>query len=128
MRLRDIPMSNQDGDGLQSYDYVPGANEWPAALILPPDIEWEGLADEWATMRFEIIVLVSAAIDEKQLVLIEMMSSTGSRSVVAAFRKEPTLGGLVGDVRVIRSRPLGYEEQAGYRAYGAVFECVARIG
>lgn len=127
-RLREIPMSDRDGDGLQSYDFVPGANEWPAALILPPDIEWEGLSDDWATMRFEVIVLVSAAIDEKQLLLLDMMSTTGARSIPGAFRREPTLGGLVGDVRVIRSRALGYEEQAGYRAYGAVFECVTRIG
>lgn len=114
-------------DGLNAYDYAPGSSEWPGAFVLLPEVEHEGLGDDWISLRFDIVVLVSAVIDEKQLDLMEYQAHTGARSIPALFRSDPTLGGLVGDVRVRRSRPLGYEEQAGYQGYGAVFETVARI-
>lgn len=113
---------------LNAYDYVPGSNEWPGGFILPPEIEADGAADDCFIMRFEIVVLVSGAVDENQLKLLEYQSDTGERSIARAFRSEPTLGGLVGHVRIARSRPLSYEEQAGYQGFGAVFEAVARVG
>jgi hypothetical protein len=119
-RLREI-------DGLNAYDFVPGASEWPGAFVLLPIIEHEGLADDWVTLRFDIVVLVSATIDENQLTLLEYQGETGDKSIHQAFASEPTLGGLCGDVRVARSRPLGYEEQAGYAGFGAVFETMVRI-
>jgi hypothetical protein len=112
----------------QAYDYVPGVNEWPGALILPPTIEPQGADDGWLILRFEIVVLVSAAVDENQLKLFEYQSSDGPKSIPKAFASEPTLGGLVGQVRVERSRPLSYEEQAGYLGFGCIFETVAWVG
>lgn len=114
--------------GLNAYDHVPGSTEWPGAFILPPDVELEGLSDGWVTVRFEIVVLVSAALDVHQLNLLPYQNLTGAKSIPAAFKADPTLGGLVGDIRVVRSRPLHYEEQAGYQGFGCAFETVARIG
>lgn len=127
-RLKGVDPSTENHRGLQAYDHVPGVNEWPGALVLPPDVEIEGLANDWVTVRFSIIVLVSSAIDEHQLMLLEYQSTKGQRSISRAFMTEPTLGGLVGDIRITGSRPLNYEEQAGYQGYGAVFDGVARIG
>jgi len=119
-RLKDI--------GLNAYDYVPGSAEWPGAFILPPEVELEGLGDDWIVVVFDIVVLVSAPLDIQQLKLLEYQSLSGEKSISAAFKAEPTLGGLVGDIRIARSRPLGYEEQAGYQGFGCVFEAKARIG
>lgn len=114
--------------GLQAYDYVPGVDEWPGAVILPPTIESDGADDGWLTLRFEIVLLVSAAIDEHQLKLFAYQSSSGTKSIPKAFASDPTLGGLVGNLRVERSRPVSYEEQAGYLGFGCVFEVVAWAG
>lgn len=113
---------------LQAYDHVPGASEWPGAFVLPPEVGHEGLGDDWMEVQFDIVVLVSSAIDSHQLKLLEYQSTKGERSIARAFRSEPTLGGLVGDIRVTGSRPLSYEEQAGYMAFGCVFSVKARIG
>lgn len=114
--------------GFQAYDYVPGAAEWPGAFVLPPTVEPQGADDGWLILRFEIVVLISAAIDLNQLRLLEYQSSAGPRSIPRAFAAEPTLGGLVGNVRVERSRPLSYEEQAGYMGFGCSFEVVVWVG
>lgn len=113
--------------GLKAYDYVPGTTEMPAAMMMPPMVEHEGLSDDWATLRFEVFVLVSGSIDEKQRRLLEYQDFEGPKSISAAFRADPTLGIGV-DVRVTRSRPVGFEEMAGYQVFGSVFEFVARLG
>lgn len=115
-------------NGLGAYDYVPGAAEWPAAFLSGATVDHEGLADDWITVMFDIVLLVSAAFDVHQLKLLAYQSGTGPKSIPRVFRQDPTLGGLVGDIRIIGSRPLGYEEQAGYQGWGCVFEAKARIG
>jgi hypothetical protein len=114
--------------GLNSYDYIPGAAEWPGAFVLMGEVEHEGLADDWITIRFEILLMVSAAIDEHQLQLLDYQAFSGPKSISEAFRTEPTLGLDGANVRIVRSRPLGYEEQAGYQGFGCTFEAVARLG
>lgn len=127
-RLKGVDPSTATHRGLQVYEYVPGSNEWPGALVLPPEVEDEGLANDWVTLRFQILILVAATIDESQLKLLEYQPTTGPRSIARAFSEEPTLGHLVGDIRITGSRPLNYEEQAGYQGYGAMFDVVARVG
>lgn len=115
------------GSGFRAYDFVPGTNEWPAALVLPPSVEPQGADDGFLILRFEIVVLVSSAIDEHQLRLLEYQSTSGPKSIPGVFAAEPTLDGLVGTIRVERSRSLNYEEQAGYMAFGALFDTVAYV-
>lgn len=113
--------------GLISYPYIPGSSEWPGAFIMPPMVEHEGLSDDWTTCRFEVLVFVSSSIDEHQLRLLDYQDFDGERSISAAFRADPSLGGNGADVRVARSRPLGLDEQAGYQGFGSAFEFVARL-
>lgn len=127
-RLKTVDTDAAGGRQLQAYDYVPGINEFPGALVLPPTTLPEGADDGLLYLEFDIIVLVSAAIDEHQIKLLEYQSTKGPRSIARAFASEPTLGGLVGHIRITGSRPLNYEEQAGYQAFGCVFSAKAMIG
>jgi hypothetical protein len=114
--------------GPHAYDYVPGASEWPGFFLQPPMIDPEGLADDWCVITLEIVLIVSGAFDINQKQIMPYTNLTGPKSVWQAFRAEPTLGGLVGDIRITGSRPLGYEEQAGYQGFGVVFDARAMIG
>jgi hypothetical protein len=114
--------------GLNAYDYVPGSAEWPGALVLPPAVEIEGAGNAPQVLRFDVLVLVSGAIDGNQLQLLDYQDLVGPRSIIRAFRDDPSLGFDDVTVRVLRSRVLGYEEQAGYQAFGATFELSAMIG
>ncbi len=114
--------------GLNAYDYVPGSAEWPGALVLPPAVEIEGAGNAPQVLRFDVLVLVSGAIDGNQLQLLDYQDLAGPRSIIRAFRDDPSLGFPDVTVRVLRSRVLGYEEQAGYQAFGATFELSAMIG
>jgi hypothetical protein len=127
-RLKAADPTTADHQGLNAYDHVPGASEWPGAFVLPPTVDPQGLGDDWCEIVFEIVVLVSAAFAVDQLKLLPYQNLTGPKSIPAAFRNEPTLGGLVGDIRITGSRPLGYEEQAGYQGFGCIFEAKALIG
>lgn len=115
--------------GLNAYDYVPGASEWPGALVLPPNsVHVDGAGRAPMVLRFEVLVLVSGAIDENQLQLLDYMDVAGGKSILKAFGDDPSLGFPDVHVRVTESRVLGFEEQAGYQAYGAMFEFVAMVG
>lgn len=127
-RLKTVDWDPVAGRGLQAYDHVPGSNEWPGAYVLPPTWDPQGADEGLHFLEFDIIVLVSGTIDEHQLKLLEYQSTTGPRSIVRAFEEEPTLGGLVGHIRITGSRPLNYEEQAGYQAFGCAFSAKAMIG
>ena len=127
-RLRSIDPSTATHRGLNAYDYVPSTSEWPGIFVLPPMVDPQGLADDWLEIEFEMVLLVSAAFDVNQLKLLPYQNVSGPLSIPRAFRQEPTLGGLVGDIRITGSRPLGYEEQAGYQGWGCVFQAKARIG
>lgn len=128
-RLKSVDFDPTTGRGLQAYDYVPGVNEWPGAVVLPPEIpDTEGADNGLLYLNIDIVVLVSGAIDEHQLKLLEYQSTRGARSISRAFAAEPTLGGVVGHIRITGSRPLNYEEQAGYQAFGCVFTARAMIG
>jgi hypothetical protein len=113
---------------LNAYDHVPGSAEWPGAFVLPPMAEHEGAADDWLTLRFDVVIMVSSTIDKNQLKLLEYQALDGPKSIKGAFDQDPSLGFPDVHARVLRSRPLGYEEQAGYLGFGAVFEVVVRLG
>ncbi len=120
-RLETIP-------DLNAYDHVPGTGEWPGAFIRAPQVVYEGLALDDEDLSIEIIVLVSAAFAEGQLDILPFMEISGAQSIPAAIHADRTLGFDDVDVYVTLARPLGLQEQAGYRAYGVVFELSARVG
>lgn len=113
---------------LKAYDYIPGSSEWPGAFVLPPVLEHEGAADDWSVLRFDVVVLVSGAVDKNQLKLLRYQDQSDSLSIHQAFQSDRSLGFPDVDARVTASRPLGYEEQAGYQGFGCVFEVVVRLG
>lgn len=115
-------------EGLNAYDHIPGVNEWPGALVHPPNVEAEGAGDGWQILRFNVMVIVSGAIDEHQLKLLDYQANEGPKSIPAAFRQDPSLGFPDVSARVSASRPMGYEEQAGYQGFGCVFEVVVCLG
>lgn len=111
--------------GLRSFGYVPYDSEWPAAFLLPPVVDHEGLANNWGLIRVDVIVFVSAVIDQHQHKLLPYQDVDGDQSIPAAFLADPTLGLPGVDAHVVRSRPLNMTEQAGYQAFGALFETQA---
>lgn len=106
-------------DGLRVFDHVPSSAEFPAAFILPPDIDYlvtmhRGIIG----MELEVVVLVSAVVDRMQKDLFGYADWTGPQSIVTAIANDPTLG-LSGIEAIVRSsRSLGLEEMAGYQAWG----------
>jgi hypothetical protein len=114
--------------GLRGYDYVPGSSLWPAFFVLAPVMEYESLAHNLAEPRFDVVVLVSSARDKNQRDLLDYMDDEGPKSIPKAVHDDPSLGGLPGvSAIVLRARPLNLPEQAGYQAYGALFEAVCRL-
>jgi hypothetical protein len=122
--IKDGPLTSV---GLRSFDYVPGSSEWPAAFVLPPVVEYETLAQNTLELRADIVVLVSAATDKKQLDLLDYMDDQGTLSIPLAFHSDPSLGLSGVNAVIIRARPLNYEEQADYKAFGALFEASIRL-
>lgn len=114
--------------GLRAFDYVPGEAEWPAAYTMPPVVDYEGLANNWGELKIDVVVLVSAALDKHQGKLLPYQDIEGAQSISDAVLRNPSLG--FDDVHLMlkRSRPLHLTEQSDYRAFGALFEMVARLG
>lgn len=108
-------------DGLRVTDHVPMDTEYPAAFIVPPDIDYQRAFRLGApSLSLDVVVLVAAAVDRQQRDLFDYLSWSGPKSVADTLRKPDKTLGLTGvDCTVMTSRPLGEEEMAGYRAYGA---------
>jgi len=113
--------------GLRAFDHVPGSSEWPAAYVLPPVVKYEGLANNVLELRVDIVVLVSAAVDKHQRNLLDYMDDQGPSSIPLAFHQNRTLGLDGVDAFIASARPLNYEEQAGYNAFGALLESAIRL-
>lgn len=113
--------------GLRAFPYVPGSAEWPAAYMLPPVIDYETLADTHLHLSVGIVVLVSAAVDKHQGDLLAYMDDQGALSIPLAFHQNRSLGRTDVDAFVTRARPLNMTEQAGYQAFGALFESSVRL-
>jgi hypothetical protein len=106
-------------DGLRVFDHVPGAADYPAALILPPDIDYRrAMAKGFVRLELEVVVLVSAVVDRMQRDLFEYLDWTGPKSIVAAVDNDKTLGIPGINAVAMSCRQLGLEEIAGYNAWG----------
>lgn len=113
--------------GLRAFSYVPGSAEWPGAYLMPPQVVYEGLADNVLEFDVGIVILVSAATDKNQLQLLAYMDDQGDKSIPLAFHNNPGLGldGVHAFVRM--SRPLNFEEMSAYAAFGALLEVSIRL-
>lgn len=115
-------------DGLRVFDHVPGAAEYPAALILPPDIDYRAsMLKGYIKLELEVVVLVSAVVNRMQKELFGYFDWSGPQSVVAAVDNDKTLG-LTGINAVAMScRQLGLEEIAGYQAWGGAVRFLINV-
>jgi hypothetical protein len=114
--------------GLRAFDYVPATSEWPAAYCMPPEITYEGITStSHLELTIDIVLLVSAVVDKHQLNLLDYMDDQGPLSIPLAFHNDPSLGLQGVNAYVMLARPLNYEEQAGFNAFGALFETRARL-
>lgn len=115
-RLRTIPR-------LSVYDHVPGGIDPPAAVIMPPAIDYQQ-AMKHGAVRFdlEVQLYVGSFESDHQLHLFPYLDVTGDRSVVAAIEGDRSLGFDDVDVAVMSARPLALEEIAAYGYWGASFQ------
>lgn len=109
--------------GVGTHDVLPARLTPPVIFIPPPRIDYQqtfqlGLVK----MEYEPIVFVGSQWAENQKDLWPFMDPTGDRSVIAAVRADPRLGGTVMQDTVVHGcRPLGLEEFALYSYWGAAF-------
>jgi hypothetical protein len=113
---------------VEAYHHIPGHVDPPAAIILPPRVEYEGLGSGYIEARFTVAVFVTASLYEHQLKLFDWLDLQGERSILTAFAAEPSLGLNGVNVTVTGARPLHQDQFAGYAVFGAQFEMTARIG
>lgn len=95
----------------------------PTAVLGVPTVNDYRRAFAGARLNIEptITVLTSAAFDEiGTLALAEYFDASGPKSIVAAIDRNPTLGGVVEQARVIEARALGLEEFGALGYYGGI--------
>lgn len=99
---------------LRGYGFSPGSINPPAAVVTVPPVDSYRAAMGRGTVEIRdwpIYILTSSQVDRVgQKALAEYLSWTGAKSVIAALENEPTLDGVVSDLVVQSSRPLGLEE------------------
>lgn len=111
--------------GLRVHDFVPGSAEFPAAFILPPDLDYrQAFSRGVIRMELEVVVLVSAVADRMQKDLFGYLDWAGPQSVLVAVDNDKTLGLTGINCVAMSSRPLSLEEVAGYQAWGAAVRFV----
>lgn len=114
--------------GLNAYDHSAANPEFPAAVVIPPEIDYR-LAMRVGALRldFEVLLLVGAAVHENQKALFEYLDWTGPRSVLRAIDAQPGLGLTGVDAKALTARPLGLEEVNAYQAFGGSIAVVVAI-
>lgn len=106
---------------------IPDAPDFPCAFVIPvPATDYRDNADGDSVHMFEIVVLVSASLNERQRELFPYIERTGPRSIFDLFETDRDLGIDV-DAHIRDSRSLGIEEIAGYRGYGAAWTLVVSL-
>jgi hypothetical protein len=106
--------------GLRVFDHVPGTAEYPAAFILPPAIDYRQTMQRGVIrLELEVVILVSSVVDRQAISLFPYIDDDGPQSIVAAVDNDKTLGLANINAVAMDCRQLGFEEVAGYGAYGA---------
>lgn len=121
-RLATIP-------GLTVWGYPPGQTDYPAAFLnLYPEIDYRDSAADDQLHVFEIVVLVSAALNENIRTGLPFLEREGPQSIFAVFESQRTLGLNDVDAHIRSARPLDLEDVGGYHAYGAALTLVVAQG
>lgn len=112
----------------RAYNLSPGSVTLPsgggAFVVTVPPVDSYRAAFARGTVainNWPIYILTGAQMNELgQRQLSEYLSWTGSKSAVLALENEPTLGGVVSDLQVQSSRPLGIEEAGAVGYFGGL--------
>lgn len=110
-------------DGLRVYDHVPADPNLPAAVIVPPEINYrETMRAGVIRLQFEIVLLTSSADHQRgQRKLFPYLDWGTPESILDAIDADRDLGLTNVDAAILNSRPLGLEEVAAFQAFGASF-------
>lgn len=115
-------------EGLNVYDAEQAMPAIPAATVLVPPIVYYGegasfgASGSLGTLHIPVMLNVSAAITpEGSRLLAEYANPVGARSIPAAIRLDPTLGGAADDAVCESFQPFGIHEYASVGYWGATF-------
>lgn len=94
---------------LQGYERIVNTIKVPAIMAFPPDrLSYGETFDDAGEMLFVLRLYTSREVfADAQEALNAYISRTGPRSVVAALRANPRLGGVVADARVVEAANYG---------------------
>ncbi|HZM83773.1 MAG TPA: hypothetical protein VFC19_49270 [Candidatus Limnocylindrales bacterium] len=117
--------------GLRSDSEASGSIMPPWLLVTVPPVPSYRAAFQRGTVQitgWPLYVFTSAQVDRVgRKALAEYLSWTGPKSLVLALENEPTLGGVVDDLLVESSRPLGQDEVAGINHFGGVIMLTVQL-
>lgn len=107
-------------DGLHVDDFVPGTANFPAAFVVPPEIDYQrAMRHGYIALELEVVVLVASSVARQQKDLFDYLDWSGTKSIVAIVDADKTLGLTGINAVAMSSRPLAAEEIASYQAWGA---------
>ncbi len=90
-------------------------NQFPAALILPGETNYNSTFSGDADYRFRVIMLITKQDSPSALgKLLDYIELTGTYSVKAAIEADSTLAGAADDLRVSRNLGIGVTVWGGY--------------
>lgn len=90
-------------------------NQFPAALILPGETNYNAMFAGDADYRFRVIILITKQDSPSALgKLLDYIELTGAYSVKAAIEGDSTLAGAADDLRVSRNLGIGATVWGGY--------------
>jgi len=112
-------------NGLHVTPFLPGQTHYPSAFWHPvPTTDYRDGASGGQVHTFEIIVLVSAGLNENMRTVLPFLERSGPSSIFAAFESNRSLGLEDVDAHVRETRPLDLQEVAGYSGAGAAVTVV----
>lgn len=117
--------------GLRASAYSPGQINPPALIIgVPPVPSYRAAFGRGTVLLtgWTITVLTSSKVDRiGQQALAEYLSWTGDKSIPNAIEDGTNLGGLVDDIIVDSSRPLGLDEVGVLQYFGGLLSLSATM-
>lgn len=129
--MRALASRVTDATGLISSAEMVGSIDPPFLMVGVPPIDayratfsrGKVIIDNWPLYLF-----TSARLDyDGQRADAEYADWTGPKSIALALEADKTLGGLVTDLAVMSSRPLGLEEVGAIPYYGRVFNLTVEL-
>lgn len=116
--------------GLRAYAYVPEDINPPCVVVRPASIERGAMARGVMEINYELALFVSRASDraaQANLHTYADPSGSVSNSVWAKLDADKTLGVTGVDAAVLRFRPFGWDEVAGYAYDGGIFDVLVLV-